>query len=123
MTKMLPKVMHDYLVGHLMMGVRDGVVETWLGEKLPDWRSRRPEQMELYLTDPPGLSVDDLLLPDVKLKGGEKILGTMLSAEGGKGIVLETKTREKIGKKKQVVVKQHELAFEQIDQTKIIISF
>ena len=60
---------------------------------------------------------------DVKLKGGEKILGTMLSVEEGKGIVLETKSREKIGKKKQVVVKQHELAFEQIDQTKIVISF
>ena len=43
MTKMLPKVTHDYLVGHLMMGVRDGVVETWLGEKLPNWRSRPPE--------------------------------------------------------------------------------
>ena len=60
---------------------------------------------------------------DVKLKGGEKILGTMLTAEEGKGIVLETKIREKIGKRKKVVVKQHELAFEQIDQTKIVISF
>ena len=60
---------------------------------------------------------------DVKLKGGEKILGTILSVEEGKGIVLETKSREKIGKKKQVVVKQHELTFEQIDQTKIVISF
>ena len=60
---------------------------------------------------------------DVKLKGGEKILGTMLSAEEGKAIVLETKSREKIGKKKQVVVKRHVLAFEQIDQTKIVISF
>ena len=60
---------------------------------------------------------------DVKLKGGEKILGTILSAEEGKGIVLETKKREKIGKKKQVVVKQQELAFKQIDQTKIVISF
>ena len=60
---------------------------------------------------------------DVKLKGGEKVLGTMLSADEGKGIVLETKKREKIGKKKQVVVKQHKLDFEQIDQTKIVISF
>ena len=60
---------------------------------------------------------------DVKLKGGQKILGTILSVEEGKGIVLETKSREKIGKKKQVVVKQHELTFEQIDQTKIVISF
>lgn len=60
---------------------------------------------------------------DVKLRGGEKILGTMLCAEEGKGIVLETKNREKVGKKKQVVVKQHELDFEQIDQTKIVISF
>ena len=59
---------------------------------------------------------------DVKLKGGEKILGTILSVEEGKGIVLETKRREKIGKKKQVVVKQQELTFKQIDQTKIIIS-
>ena len=60
---------------------------------------------------------------DVKLRGGEKILGTMLSAEEGKGIVLETKNREKVGKKKQVVVKQHELDFKQIDQTKIVILF
>ena len=60
---------------------------------------------------------------DVKLKGGQKVLGTMLSVEEGKGIVLEIKSREKIGKKKQVVVKKHELAFEQIDQTKIVISF
>ena len=60
---------------------------------------------------------------DVKLKGGEKILGTMLSIEEGKGIILETKNREKIRKKKQLVVKRHELSFEQIDQTKIVISF
>lgn len=60
---------------------------------------------------------------DVKLKGGEKILGKMLSAIAHEGIVLETKNREKIGKKKQVVVKEHKLAFEQIDQTKIVISF
>ncbi len=60
---------------------------------------------------------------DVKLLGGQKIEGTMLSAEEGKGIVLETKRREKVGKKKQVIVEQHELDFQQIDQTKIIISF
>ena len=60
---------------------------------------------------------------DVKLKGGEKILGTMLSIEEGKGIIVETKNREKIRKKKQLVVKRHELSFEQIDQTKIVISF
>tara|TARA_B100000886_G_C20205510_1_gene400204 strand:+ start:188 stop:652 length:465 start_codon:yes stop_codon:yes gene_type:complete len=60
---------------------------------------------------------------EVKLNDGEKISGTMLSVEEGKGIVLETKNREKIGKKKQIVVKQHELSFEQINQTKIIISF
>ena len=60
---------------------------------------------------------------DVKLKRGEKILGKMLSAIADEGIVLETKNREKIGKKKQVVVKEYKLAFEQIDQTKIVISF
>ena len=47
----------------------------------------------------------------------------MLSVEEGKGIILESKNREKIGKKKQVVVKQHVLDFKQIDQTKIVISF
>ena len=60
---------------------------------------------------------------DVQLKGGKKILGTMLSVEQAKGIVVETKSREKIGKKKQVVLKKHQLDFEQIDQTKIVISF
>ena len=45
----------------------------------------------------------------------------MLSADEETGIVLETKRREKIGKKKQVVVKQHKLDFKQIDQTKIVI--
>ena len=60
---------------------------------------------------------------EVKIKSGEKIKGTMLSVEEGKGIILESKNREKIGKKKQVVVKQHELDFKQIDQTKIVISF
>lgn len=60
---------------------------------------------------------------DVTLKGGEKILGKMLSADADEGIVIETKNREKIVKKKQVVVKEHKLAFEQIDRTKIVISF
>ena len=53
----------------------------------------------------------------------EKSVQRRLSADEEKGIVLETKRREKIGKKKQVVVKQHKLAFKQIDQTKIVISF
>ena len=60
---------------------------------------------------------------DVKLKGGEKILGTLLSADEEGGIVLETKERKKIGKKKEMVVKQHKFVFEQINQTKIVISF
>ena len=60
---------------------------------------------------------------DVKLKDGEQILGTLLSAEEEGGIVLETKQRKKIGKKKQTVVKQHKFVFEQINQTKIVISF
>ena len=60
---------------------------------------------------------------DVKLKGGEKILGKMLSAIAEEGIVLETKKSENIGKKKQVGVKEYKLALEQINQTKIVISF
>lgn len=60
---------------------------------------------------------------DVKLKGGQKLLGKMISADADAGIVLETVRKEKIGKKKQEVVETHTLAFEQIDQTKIVISF
>lgn len=60
---------------------------------------------------------------DVKLKGGQKLLGKMLSADADAGIVLETVRKEKVGKKKQEVVETHTLAFEQIDQTKIVISF
>ena len=59
----------------------------------------------------------------VKLRGGEKLLGKMLSAEENTGIVLQTARKEKVGKKKQEVIEKHTLAFEQIDQTKIVISF
>jgi ribosome maturation factor RimP len=60
---------------------------------------------------------------DVKLRGGEKMLGKLLSATEGEGIVLETTKKVKVGKKKQEVVEEHQLPFEQIDQTKIVISF
>lgn len=60
---------------------------------------------------------------DVKLRGGEKMLGKLLSATEGEGIVLETTKKVKVGKKMQEVVEEHQLPFEQIDQTKIVISF
>ena len=48
---------------------------------------------------------------DVKLKGGEKIIGKMLSAIADEGIVLETKNREKIGKKKASSSKRTQASF------------
>ena len=60
---------------------------------------------------------------DVQLKGGKQLLGKMLSADEQKGITLETKRKEKIGKKKKEVIEEHAFSFDQIDKTKIVISF
>ena len=73
MTKQLPKATHDLLVSQLMVGLRDGVLETWKGVPLPDWQSRPPQtpkELNMYAVEPPGLSHEDLLLPETRLKGG-----------------------------------------------------
>ena len=60
---------------------------------------------------------------NVFLKGGKKLLGKMLDAQEGKGIVLETTRKEKVGKKKTQIIEQQSFSFDQIDKTKIVISF
>ena len=60
----------------------------------------------------------------VKLKEKGKIEGVLKSADHN-GITVETTTKERLeGKKKKVtVVKEHHLSFEEINETKIVISF
>ena len=60
---------------------------------------------------------------NVFLKEGKKLFGKMIDAEEGKGITLETTRKEKIGKKKTNITEQHSFSFDQIDKTKIVISF
>jgi len=54
---------------------------------------------------------------------GKKILGKILNANKGKGIILETTTRKKIGNKKKQIIEQQSLSFDEIDRTKVVISF
>ncbi|MBL6657956.1 MAG: ribosome assembly cofactor RimP [Flavobacteriales bacterium] len=60
---------------------------------------------------------------NVFLKEGKKLFGKMIEAEEGKGITLETTRKEKVGKKKTNIIEQHSFSFDQIDKTKIVISF
>lgn len=61
---------------------------------------------------------------DVLTKQGEKLTGKLISADE-EGIQIETKTKEKVeGKKgKQVIINNIDLTFDQIKETKIVISF
>ena len=63
---------------------------------------------------------------EVKVNSNEtgKIEGVLKSADNN-GITIETATKERLeGKKKKVtVVKEHHLSFEEIKETKIVISF
>jgi ribosome maturation factor RimP len=60
----------------------------------------------------------------VKLKEKGKIEGVLIAADDN-GITVETTTKERLeGKKKKItVVKEHHLSFEEIKETKIVISF
>jgi len=60
---------------------------------------------------------------NVFLKEGKKLFGKMIDAEEGEGITLETTRKEKVGKKKTNIIEQHSFSFDQIDKTKIVISF
>jgi ribosome maturation factor RimP len=62
---------------------------------------------------------------EVLLKNGEKLEGALLSAKEDEGIVLEIEERikDEKTKKKKTIRKVHSLDFEQIKETKIVISF
>lgn len=60
---------------------------------------------------------------DVFVRGGQKILGKLIEADASKGIKLETKRTEKVGKKKKEVLEELHFTFDQIDKTKLVISF
>jgi ribosome maturation factor RimP len=60
---------------------------------------------------------------DVYLRGGQKVFGKLIDADVSKGIKLETKRTEKVGKKKKEVLEELHFTFDQIDKTKLVISF
>lgn len=60
---------------------------------------------------------------DVFVRGGQKIFGKLIEADASKGIKLETKRIEKVGKKKKEVLEELHFTFDQIDKTKLVISF
>lgn len=60
---------------------------------------------------------------DVYLRGGQKVFGKLIDADASKGIKLETKRTEKVGKKKKEVLEELHFTFDQIDKTKLVISF
>jgi ribosome maturation factor RimP len=60
---------------------------------------------------------------DILLKGGKKVFGKLKDAHYSDGIKLETKRIEKEGKKKKEVFEELQFTFDQIDKTKLVISF
>jgi ribosome maturation factor RimP len=60
---------------------------------------------------------------DVYVRGGQKVFGKLIEADISKGIKLETKRTERVGKKKKEVLEELHLTFDQIDKTKLVISF
>lgn len=60
---------------------------------------------------------------DVFVRGGQKVFGKLIEADTSKGIKLETKRTEKVGKKKKEVLEELHFTFDQIDKTKLVISF
>jgi len=61
---------------------------------------------------------------EVKTVSEEKLAGILVTVENDK-IILETSSREKVegNKKKQLVVKQHHLKYDEIKSAKAVISF
>lgn len=60
---------------------------------------------------------------DVFVRGGQKVFGKLIEADASEGIKLETKRTEKVGKKKKEVLEELHFTFDQIDKTKLVISF
>jgi ribosome maturation factor RimP len=50
---------------------------------------------------------------DVYLRGGQKVFGKLIDADVSKGIKLETKRTEKVGKKKKEVLEELHFTFDQ----------
>tara|TARA_B100000886_G_scaffold337146_1_gene297288 strand:- start:7957 stop:8421 length:465 start_codon:yes stop_codon:yes gene_type:complete len=59
----------------------------------------------------------------VFLKDGKELLGKILNAKEKEGIILETIISKKQGKKKTQIIERQSISFDQIDKTKIVISF
>ena len=59
----------------------------------------------------------------VFLKDGKELLGKILNAKEKEGIILETILSKKQGKKKTQITERQSISFDQIDKTKIVISF
>ena len=60
---------------------------------------------------------------DVYLRGGQKVFGKLIDADSLNGVKVETKRTEKVGKKKKEVLEELHFSFDQIDKTKLVISF
>ena len=60
---------------------------------------------------------------NVFLKNGQELIGKIIDAKEGLGIMLETSTNKKQGKKKIQIIEQQSLSFDQINKTKVVISF
>ena len=65
MTKTLPKVTHEYLRNKMMKQMKGEQVCDGRGEALLNWSPREPKEYTLYELEPPGLSAEDMLVPDV----------------------------------------------------------
>ena len=59
----------------------------------------------------------------VQLNNGNVLTGKMVGADSKKGLLLEVKKREKIGKQKLVIKESLNINFKEISKTSIILSF
>jgi len=59
----------------------------------------------------------------VQLNNGNVLIGKMVGADSKKGLLLEMKKREKIGKQKLVIKESLNINFKEINKTSIILSF
>ena len=94
---------------------------------------REDEDFELHVSSPgltEGFKVKEQYIKytgrqiEVVKEGVKKMEGTLIEA-GETGFVLETSTREKVEghKKKQLIVKKHNLKYDEIQSAKAVISF
>ena len=60
---------------------------------------------------------------NVFLKNGQELIGKIIDAKEGQGIMLETSTNKKQAKNKLQIIEQQSLSFEQIDKTRLLYRF